>query len=117
MKASQTANAAGLPARTASPSEEAISPVYSGCRTQRYGPVSVSCLAWARTATFRPSDRSDQTAHAVPAAIRRLPAHWRAAPGGPARSSGKTNGVSVAVTAAACAVTDRLVAAAGPRRR
>jgi hypothetical protein len=117
MKASQTASAAAVPARTASPSEEVISPVYSGCRIQRYGPASARSLACASTDTFGPSDRSDQTAQAVPAATRTLPAHSCAVPGEAEPSSGNTNGIIIAVTAAACAVTDRLVARAGPRRR
>jgi hypothetical protein len=106
-----------VPASRASPSEDTISPVYSGCRTQRYGPRSTSTLACASTDTLRPRDRSDQTAQAVPAATSALPAHCWALPGGAVRSSGNANGTSIAVTAAACAVTDRLVALAGPRRR
>jgi hypothetical protein len=53
----------------------------------------------------------------VPAATRALPAHCRAVPGEAEPISGNTNGIIIAVTAAACAVTDRLVALAGPRRR
>ena len=114
---SQTASAGRVPASRASPSEDMISPVYSGCRTHRYGPRSTRTLACASTDTLRPSDRSDQTAQAVPPATSASPPHCWAPPGGAERSSGKANGTSIAVTAAACAVTDLLVALAGPRRR
>jgi hypothetical protein len=114
---SQTATAGPVPASTASPSEDTISPEYSGCRTHRYGPRSARALACASTDTLRPSDRSDQTAQAVPPATRASPAHCRAPPGTAERSSGNANGTHIAVTAAACAVTDLLVALAGPRRR
>jgi hypothetical protein len=101
----------------ASPSEDTISPVYSGCRTHRYGPPTTSFLACAITDRLRPRDRSDHTDHPVPTASSMSPAHCAAAPGGVARNSGNANGASMATTAAAWAVTDRPVAMAGPRRR
>ena len=91
--------------------------MYSGCRIHRYGPRSTRTLACASTDTLRPRERSDQTAQAVPPATSASPAHCWIPPGQAVRSSGKANGTSIAVTAAAWAVTDRLVALAGPRRR
>jgi len=108
--------APAVPAATARPSDETISPVYSGCRIQRYGPSSTTSRAWAITERFLPKLRSDQTDHAVPATRSTSVATCRPVPERSPVSNGNANGSRVATTAATCAVRDVVVALAGPRR-
>src|SRR5215813_10495912 len=106
---SQNASAVRLFMAIATPSEDTISPVYSGCRTQRYGPRSTTSRACASTDMFRPSDRSDHTDHDMPHTSSTSETACLAGPGGVACRSGSANGIQVAATAATWAVAELLV--------